>query len=122
MLKIRLTILAVSLVPAVVLLVGGCASEKLTYERFSMLKHGMSDKTEAELTLGTPNKKLGDQWIWERIDDGLTVRIEFNPDGTIKSKQWFDTVNNRIDVDDMEPPRSDGDASTVTRVRTIDQP
>ncbi|RJP31708.1 MAG: hypothetical protein C4547_15015 [Phycisphaerales bacterium] len=98
----------------------GCA-DKLTYERFGMLSRGTSDKTDAELTLGEPNTKLPDQWIWERPDKGLTAWIEFGPDGKIKSKRWVDAERNQIEIDDPDTGPADG-STTSTTIRTRRDP
>ncbi len=98
----------------------GCA-EKLTYERFGMLSRGTSDKVDAEMTLGAPNTKLPDQWIWERPNKGLTAWIEFDADGRITSKRWVDAERNQIEIDDPDAGAADG-SSTSTTIRTRRDP
>ncbi|GMU37107.1 MAG: hypothetical protein KJ057_05815 [Phycisphaerae bacterium] len=102
---------------AAVGLLAGC--DKLTVERFNMIRNGDSaDMVEA--TLGTPNTKIPGTWEWVRHDRGLDVLVHFDKDGRVVSKSW--TEPGRVHVEDLPGATSEGDAASRTRVDTVHQP
>jgi len=75
-----------------VLLVG-CAEEKLTFERWQTIHQGQSPEAVTQC-LGEPWQKMSDRWVYEETDRHVSAKIYFNEDGTkVICKQWYDPDN-----------------------------
>jgi len=77
-------------VAALLLTLAGCA-QKFTYERFSMIREGVDDKTDVQTILGKPLHDLDDTWFYEDIDRHIAAHVFFNEDGRVRAKEWMDT-------------------------------
>jgi len=69
-----------------------CASDKLTHERFSMIRERVSTRTDVEMALGEPTGNLGSQWLYARPSKHLTVLIDYDESGKVARKQWIDAM------------------------------
>jgi hypothetical protein len=85
---------------AAVAALAGC--EKLTRERFEMIRVQMDAKADVEKLIGPADYKLPSQWHYERDDQHLVVRIDFDNKGVVARKQWIDAMH--ADWKDSQPP------------------
>ncbi len=80
---------------SVLLLAGaaGCASkDKLVYENYSTIRANASTMDDVEAALGEPTSKLSELWIYERPDQHLIVKIEFDKSNRVTRTQWIDAL------------------------------
>ncbi len=73
-----------------VMWLGGCAKDRLTFEGYSSIQTHKTTRTEVEDSLGKPSSQAGNQWIYSRFDKGLEVIITFDGSGVVSRKMWVD--------------------------------
>lgn len=94
----------------------GC-QDKLTYERFQMIRVDATMSHEVEHLLGEPTDILGNRWIYERPDDHLFAFVDYDEGGTVSRKQWYDAEN---EVLEDSNPEQEGDVRERMEIRRID--
>jgi hypothetical protein len=67
----------------------GCAENKMTRQRFDMIKEGMSTQDEVRQTLGDKYTALGNQWEYEDERKDVHATIHFDPKGVVTKKEWM---------------------------------
>lgn len=120
---IRIRFVRCGLLGAGLALLLGC-EQKLTYERFRMLHRGVSTRAEVENTLGNPNTRMEEEWLYQKPAEGLTVRIQFDKNGRISGKQWFDSAKGFTDMEEWgdQPPPDGNTVYQGTSVETSHRP
>jgi len=69
----------------------GCAENKLTRHNYDMIKEGQSTRSEVRHTLGVKHlAERGDQWEYEDLDRHLSVVFYFDNNGVVRRKEWID--------------------------------
>ncbi|HUN81257.1 MAG TPA: hypothetical protein VMV81_07070 [Phycisphaerae bacterium] len=68
----------------------GCAENKMTRQRFDMIKEGTSNQDEVRQTLGDPHAKMGNQWEYEDEHKNLHATVHFDDRGVVMRKEWMD--------------------------------
>ena len=72
----------------------GCEN-KLTRDRWEMIKVGVDDKETVEATIGKPQEKpFGHTWWYYK--DNLTVKVYFDKNGKVRAKKWIDEEKGQI--------------------------
>lgn len=71
-------------------MLAGCAAEKFTHERFSMIQQGVDDRDDVRQILGKPRFDAGDEWYYEADDHGIMARVYFDAQGVVRDKEWID--------------------------------
>ena len=66
----------------------GC--EKLTHERFQMIREGASTQLDVQKTLREPDRKVDDLWNWTKHDRQITCNVYFDSRGVVARKEWID--------------------------------
>ena len=74
-----------------VVLVAGCAKDKLTRDNFMLVRQDVSTQADVEGLIGEPEEKIDSRWLYERHKKGLVVLVEFDRRGKVERKQWIDT-------------------------------
>jgi hypothetical protein len=98
-------------------LLGGC--DKLKRERFEMIRVQVDAKGDVEKLIGPPDYKLPAQWHYERDDQHLIVRVDFDDNGVVTRKQWIDAMAARWD-DSQSPDKQPASESTTIKTRKTD--
>jgi hypothetical protein len=81
---------AIGLMISIMCVFSGCAENKMTAQRFGMIKEGTSTKDEVRMTLGDKYTALGDQWEYEDEDKHLHATVHFDARGVVVRKEWMD--------------------------------
>ena len=68
----------------------GCAENKMTRQRFDMIKEGVSSQDEVRQTLGEPYARVGNQWDFEDEHKNLHATVHFDGRGVVTRKEWMD--------------------------------
>ncbi|MHC4090643.1 MAG: hypothetical protein ACYSUQ_06610 [Planctomycetota bacterium] len=110
----RIAAYAIVAVCGVVVLTG---CDKLTRSRFEMIQLDHAERFDVDKTIGPPDSKLPDYWLYERVDKHLNVFIHYNEQGKVWRKEWHDTLNDDH-YDSTEPPE-DASSYESTEIRRI---
>ena len=81
----------VMLALAGMVLVAGCAKDKLTRDNFMLVRQDVSTQADVADLIGEPEEKIENHWLYERHRTGLVVLVEFDKRGKVERKQWIDT-------------------------------
>jgi hypothetical protein len=76
------------LTPGLILL-AGCAN-KLTRERFDMIRVELDGKEDVRLILGDPKADFGDEWMYDDLDRHVSAIVFFDDRGKVAGKEWMD--------------------------------
>ena len=68
----------------------GCAENKMTRQRFDMIREGASTQDEVRSTLGDKYTSMGNQWEFEDEDKHLHATVHFDDKGVVARKEWMD--------------------------------
>lgn len=107
---------------AALAVLAGCAS-KFNRKNFNLIEPGISDKDDVRRTLGDPTTTgLGDEWIYDDLDEHHTAIIYFDPQGRVTNKEWMDSVTGEWEGQSphTNPPPEGEVRSRETRTRRID--
>ena len=72
------------------LVVAGCAENKMTRQRFDMLREGVSTQDEVRNTLGDKYTQMGNQWEFEDEHKNVHATVHFDARGVVTRKEWMD--------------------------------
>jgi len=82
--------IALLAVTTILLTVGaGCESDKFTRERYETIYTGQSAEA-VQAILGEPDVKFDNSWRYMRSRPVRKAIIEFDADGTVTRKAWYD--------------------------------
>ena len=86
----------------------GCASNSVEKraDRYQAIRVHSSTQSEVTASLGEPNHRLGNKWIYEWEDEHRVVMIDFDESGKVVRKQWVDAQQWQ-DTDDQARTASD---------------
>lgn len=63
----------------------------LQYERYRQIRENESTAADVSRLLGEPSATHGLHWMYECGEqDGVSVFVDFDPDGRVCRKQWVD--------------------------------
>ena len=80
-----------SLALVAVFALSGCRSgDRLTYDNFNRVQKDGHTQADVNGILGEPTYRLTDIWIYERPEDHLVVKVEFDESGKVQRKEWVD--------------------------------
>ena len=79
----------VMLALAGVVLVAGCAKDKLTHDNFMLVRQDVSTQADVSDLIGEPQERIDNRWLYERHKKGLIVLVEFDRQGKVERKQWI---------------------------------
>lgn len=75
------------------LLAVGCQSKGPTFRSgYDQVRQGSTSEADVVAMLGQPDHKLPGLWIYQRPEEHLYVKIEFDDAGRVKRKEWIDGV------------------------------
>lgn len=70
--------------------IAGCAENKLTRNRYDLIRVGSSTKDEVKAALGDQYLiDRGKEWEYDNEAKHLSVWFEFDENGVVSRKQWF---------------------------------
>ncbi len=72
--------------------VGACAStpDQVMHRNYTQIHENASTRAEVGSLLGSPEHRIGDQWMYTRPEQHLTVIVDFDANGKVIRKQWVD--------------------------------
>lgn len=71
----------------------GCQSKGPTFRSgYDQVRQGSTSEGDVVAILGEPDHKLPGLWIYQRPEDHLYVKIEFDDAGRVTRKEWIDGV------------------------------
>src|SRR5690606_23251969 len=100
-------------VAAVVVCVCGCS--KLTYDNWRTIHVGSESPEAVRATLGERWEKVGQTWVYNDVDRGVTAMIKF-ADNRVVGKEWADAERGVETVG--EQPDEPGDTEEI-RIRQV---
>jgi hypothetical protein len=72
---------------------GGCRTpDRLTHDNFNHLRQSTSTEADVIAELGEPDHRMPGLWIYQRPEEHVYVKIEFDESGRMTRKEWIDGV------------------------------
>lgn len=102
-----------------IVLIAGCAENKVTRDNYDTIVEGSSTQDEVRLTMGEKHLiKRDDHWEYDVSDKHLAVYFFFDQNGVVRKKEWVDGRTGEWSSSD--PEKREGDRrSDESRNRTI---
>ncbi|MEK6676363.1 MAG: hypothetical protein AABZ47_12000 [Planctomycetota bacterium] len=90
----------------IIVVLGGCRSDKLVHANFTQIRPHVSTETEVAALIGDPDAKLTEEWIYTRPDQHLTAKVHFDLHGRVTRVEWIDALGETWeDSDDSQAGR-----------------
>ncbi len=113
--RMKPLIVTVTMVLGCLGLMTGC--DQLTREHYNMITVDVDTQFDVDRIIGEPNNKLDNEWLYERVDKHLVVKIEFGDGGVVTRKEWIDAAEGVWD--DSEQAPTEASSYESTQVRTV---
>jgi outer membrane protein assembly factor BamE (lipoprotein component of BamABCDE complex) len=89
-----------------VMALSGCAApDRVNSTNYSQIRQDVHTQADVEAILGEPDSRLMDMWVYQRLDDRVTVLIDFDARGRVARKQWVDGTTGAWDDTADKPGR-----------------
>jgi hypothetical protein len=74
-------------------LIAGCQpKDRVSPDNFSEIRQNSSTEADVVAILGEPEHRMPGLWIYQRPEQHLYVKIEFDDSGRVVRKEWIDGV------------------------------